>query len=69
MHRAHGVTLLDEAPVDRVRRDHGGFHVELGDGRRLPADVVLTAVGMRPPTRWLAASALGDESLPPVTAR
>jgi NADPH-dependent 2,4-dienoyl-CoA reductase/sulfur reductase-like enzyme len=60
MQRAHGVDLLEEAPVDRVRRDGDALLVELVDGRRLPADVVLTAVGMRPATRWLAASALGD---------
>jgi NADPH-dependent 2,4-dienoyl-CoA reductase/sulfur reductase-like enzyme len=60
MHRAHGVELLEEAPVDRVRRNGDALVVELVDGRRLPADVVLTAVGMRPATRWLAASALGD---------
>jgi len=60
MHRAHGVELLEEAPVDRVRRDGDALLVELVDGRRLPADLVLTAVGMRPATRWLAASALGD---------
>jgi 3-phenylpropionate/trans-cinnamate dioxygenase ferredoxin reductase component len=62
MHRAHGVELLEEAPVDRVRRTGDALVVELVDGRRLPADVVLTAVGMRPATRWLAASALGDDN-------
>jgi 3-phenylpropionate/trans-cinnamate dioxygenase ferredoxin reductase component len=60
MHRVHGVELLEEAPVDRVRRNGDALLVELVDGRRLPADVVLAAVGMRPATRWLAASALGD---------
>ena len=60
MHRAAGVELLEAAPVDRVHRDGDALSVELVDGRRLPADVVLTAVGMRPATRWLAASALGD---------
>jgi 3-phenylpropionate/trans-cinnamate dioxygenase ferredoxin reductase component len=32
------------------------------DGRRVPADVVLVAVGMRPATDWLAPSALGDNN-------
>ncbi len=58
MHRARGVTLLDRAPVDRVRRDGRAFRVDLVDGRRLPADLVVAAVGMRPATRWLATSAL-----------
>ena len=47
-----GVELLTGARVAAVRPDA----VELADGRRLPADVVLAAVGARPATAWLGRS-------------
>jgi NADPH-dependent 2,4-dienoyl-CoA reductase/sulfur reductase-like enzyme len=58
IHRARGVTLLTGTPVDRVRRAGPAFRVDLADGRHVPADVVVVAVGMRPATRWLDRSAL-----------
>jgi 3-phenylpropionate/trans-cinnamate dioxygenase ferredoxin reductase subunit len=58
MHRTRGVTLLTGIPVERVRRTGPGFLVDLADGRHVPADVVVVAVGMRPATRWLDRSAL-----------
>jgi 3-phenylpropionate/trans-cinnamate dioxygenase ferredoxin reductase component len=58
MHRARGVTLLTGTPVDRVRRAGPAFWVDLADGRHVPADVVVVAVGMRPATRWLDRSSL-----------
>jgi NAD(P)H-nitrite reductase large subunit len=58
MHRARGVTLLTGTPVDRVKRAGPAFHVDLADGRHVPADAVVVAVGMRPATRWLDRSAL-----------
>jgi NADPH-dependent 2,4-dienoyl-CoA reductase/sulfur reductase-like enzyme len=58
MHRARGVTLLTGTPVDRVRRTGPAFRVDLADGRHVPADVVVVAVGMRPATHWLDRSAL-----------
>jgi len=49
---AAGVELVTGARVAQVRGDS----VELADGRRLDADVVLAAVGARPSTGWLAGS-------------
>lgn len=46
----HGVELHTGVQVARVRPDG----VDLADGRDLPADVVLAAVGARPATAWLA---------------
>jgi NADPH-dependent 2,4-dienoyl-CoA reductase/sulfur reductase-like enzyme len=58
MHKDHGVSLITGSPVDSVRRDGAGFRVDMGDGRRLAADVVVVAVGMRPATGWLTTCAL-----------
>jgi NADPH-dependent 2,4-dienoyl-CoA reductase/sulfur reductase-like enzyme len=49
---AAGVPLLAGVPADDVRADG----VRLADGRELPADVVLVAVGARPATAWLRTS-------------
>lgn len=49
-----GVDLRLGTPVARVRDDG----VELADGGTVPADVVITGVGVRPETAWLAGSDL-----------
>lgn len=58
LHRARGVTFITGTPVDRVRRAGPAFRVDLADGRHVPADVVVVAVGMRPATGWLHRSDL-----------
>ncbi|MFG2288387.1 NAD(P)/FAD-dependent oxidoreductase [Streptomyces sp. NPDC048595] len=61
LHADHGVTLLTGTGVARL---HGGgtdgrvTAVELSDGRLLPAEVVVTGIGVRPNTDWLAGSGL-----------
>ena len=47
---AVGVRLLTGVAVERIEPDG----VTLADGRVLPSDVVLAAVGARPATQWLA---------------
>jgi len=49
MHRDEGVRVLLDARVERRR----GQALELDDGRRVPADAVLVAVGVEPATKWL----------------
>ncbi|KUL51414.1 pyridine nucleotide-disulfide oxidoreductase [Streptomyces sp. NRRL F-4489] len=71
LHADHGVTLLTGTRVralrtagDRATADDEATAadrvtaVELTDGRLLPADVVLTAIGVRPHTDWLDGSGL-----------
>ncbi len=69
LHRAAGVTVEPSAgarAVEGTRTDgtgrggtgRGGTAVVLGDGRRVPADVVVAATGGRPNTAWLAGSGL-----------
>jgi NADPH-dependent 2,4-dienoyl-CoA reductase/sulfur reductase-like enzyme len=58
LHRRHGVTLLTGIGVAQLYgadRVHG---VELTDGRKIEADVVVTAIGSVPATQWLADSGL-----------
>ncbi|MDT0454925.1 FAD-dependent oxidoreductase [Streptomyces sp. DSM 41527] len=61
LHADHGVTLLTHTGVARLHS--GGTEdrvtgVELGDGRLLPAEVVVTGIGVRPNTDWLVDSPL-----------
>ncbi|MBR8642134.1 FAD-dependent oxidoreductase [Streptomyces tuirus] len=63
VHREHGVRLHTDAKVATVLSADGEVTgVALADGRVLPADVVLVAIGSLPNTEWLADSglALGD---------
>jgi NADPH-dependent 2,4-dienoyl-CoA reductase/sulfur reductase-like enzyme len=59
LHRDHGTRLRCDTPVHRlVGADGHVTGVELADGTRLPADLVLLAVGSTPATGWLTGSGL-----------
>ncbi|MFG3116202.1 NAD(P)/FAD-dependent oxidoreductase [Streptomyces sp. NPDC048197] len=61
LHADHGVTLLTGTGVAGLHgagTDPRVTSVELSDGRRLPADVVVVGIGVRPHTDWLASSTL-----------
>ena len=60
LHTDHGVTLLTGTGVASLRADTRGdvAWVELTDGRWLPADIVVTGVGVRPRTEWLEGSGI-----------
>ncbi|MDN3295353.1 FAD-dependent oxidoreductase [Streptomyces ficellus] len=62
LHPRGGTRLITGAPVARLHGTPAVTAVELGDGRRLPADVVVVGIGAVPNTGWLAGStlALGD---------
>lgn len=58
VHLEHGVALLGGVAVASVE---GGGRVEqvtLTDGRRVPTDVLLVAIGAQPDTAWLVGSGL-----------
>ncbi len=58
LHAAHGVHLRTGVGVARLV-GHGRVEaVELTDGTRLPADVVLVGIGVDPEVAWLAGSGL-----------
>lgn len=48
LHRAHGVTILEETGLDRLTGDSRVTGALLKDGRRLPADFVIVGVGITP---------------------
>ncbi|MFF5287869.1 NAD(P)/FAD-dependent oxidoreductase [Paractinoplanes globisporus] len=58
LHGDHGVRLLTGVAVTRLIGAARAEAVELTDGTRLPADVVLVAIGARPNVEWLAGSGL-----------
>lgn len=67
LHRNHGVRLITGTGVAALLSTEGATPpqdagrvrgVALADGRELPADVVLVAVGSRPNVEWLADSGL-----------
>ncbi|MGQ4600631.1 FAD-dependent oxidoreductase [Nocardia sp. R6R-6] len=57
-HEEHGVRFFLERGVDRIVGDERVRAVELDDGTRLPADVVLVAIGSIANTEWLEGSGL-----------
>ncbi len=48
LHRAHGVTILEETGLDRLVGDSRVTAARLKDGRDLPADFVIVGVGITP---------------------
>lgn len=72
MHRGHGVRLHMRRQVTGLTGENGRVTaVTLDDGTRLPADVVVVAIGSVPATDWLAGSGLplGDGVLCDSTCR
>ncbi|SER32264.1 Reductase C-terminal [Lentzea xinjiangensis] len=51
LHSDHGSTLITGVNVDSINVDGG---INLADGRRVDADVVVAGIGVRPATDWLA---------------
>lgn len=58
LHGDHGVRLLTGTAVAGLTGSSRVEAVELADGTRLPADVVLVGIGAQPNVEWLAGSGL-----------
>jgi 3-phenylpropionate/trans-cinnamate dioxygenase ferredoxin reductase component len=58
LHADHGTRLITGTGVARLVGTGRVEAVELADGRRLPADVVLVGIGALPNVEWLAGSGL-----------
>ena len=63
-HRARGATIHVATQVTAVHGARTARELELDDGTRVPADVVLVAIGAAPDTRWLAPAGLPAGGLP-----
>jgi NADPH-dependent 2,4-dienoyl-CoA reductase/sulfur reductase-like enzyme len=57
LHRSRGATVHVAAPIAAVRGARNVKELQLEDGTRLPADVVLAAIGVAPDTSWFAGAA------------
>ncbi|MBK4215994.1 FAD-dependent oxidoreductase [Paracoccus caeni] len=58
LHRAHGVTILEGTGIARITGDACADGVELADGRHLPADLIVTGIGIEPETALAQAAGL-----------
>lgn len=58
LHESHGVRVRCGAVVSMIVREANSTTVELSDGGRLTADVVVVGIGARPSVQWLAGSGL-----------
>jgi 3-phenylpropionate/trans-cinnamate dioxygenase ferredoxin reductase subunit len=58
IHRDHGVDLRCNASVARLLGEGRVEGLELADGTRIPADVVVVGIGSVPNTAWLESSGL-----------
>jgi NADPH-dependent 2,4-dienoyl-CoA reductase/sulfur reductase-like enzyme len=58
LHADHGTRLLTGTGVARLDGDDRVTAVQLLDGRRLPADVVVVGIGAQPNVEWLEGSGL-----------
>ena len=58
LHQEAGVELHFGAAAVGVEEDDGGRVLVLNDGRRVPADVIVVGVGVRPAVNWLEGAEL-----------
>lgn len=62
LHVAHGVRILEASPVARLEGSARVAAVVLENGTRLPADIVITGIGVRPETELAEAAGLAIEN-------
>ncbi|WP_199260097.1 NAD(P)/FAD-dependent oxidoreductase [Paracoccus binzhouensis] len=62
LHRAHGVEILEGTGIARITGETVADGVELADGRRLPADLVICGIGIAPETALAEAAGLAIDN-------
>ncbi|MEF9603153.1 FAD-dependent oxidoreductase, partial [Paracoccus sp. PXZ] len=62
LHRAHGVEIVEGTGIARITGDVAADGVELADGRRLPADLVICGIGIAPETALAEAAGLAIDN-------
>ncbi len=79
LHRAHGVEILEDTGISHITGTDRATGVALNDGRELPADLIVTGIGVLPETalaqtagltldNGIATDALGRTSDPDIWA-
>ena len=62
LHRAHGVEIVEGTGIARITGWDAADGVELTDGRRLPADLVICGIGIAPETALAEAAGLAIDN-------
>ncbi|SFX58755.1 3-phenylpropionate/trans-cinnamate dioxygenase ferredoxin reductase subunit [Paracoccus pantotrophus] len=62
LHRAHGVEIVEGTGIARITGSDAADGVELTDGRRLPADLVICGIGIAPETALAEAAGLAIDN-------
>ncbi|QFG38114.1 3-phenylpropionate/trans-cinnamate dioxygenase ferredoxin reductase subunit [Paracoccus pantotrophus] len=62
LHRAHGVEIVEGTGIARITGDTAADGVELADGRRLSADLVICGIGIAPETALAEAAGLAIDN-------
>ena len=68
LHEAHGVLFVDNAKAAQIEGNGRVSGLLLHDGRRLPADLIVVGVGVRPATRFVRGVEPGEDGGLPVDA-
>ena len=58
LHHAHDVKILEDIAIERILGEPRAAGVSLADGRELPADIVVTGIGVAPETALAEAAGL-----------
>jgi len=58
LHHAHDVKILEDIAIERILGEPRATGVSLADGRELPADIVVTGIGVAPETALAEAAGL-----------
>lgn len=62
LHQSHGVTLLENTGISRITGDSYANGVTLADSRHLPADLIITGIGVTPDTALAESAGLTLEN-------
>lgn len=62
LHRSHGVEVIEGVGIARITGTDAADGVELADGRRLPADLVICGIGVTPETALAEAAGLAIDN-------
>ncbi|MBU3031547.1 NAD(P)/FAD-dependent oxidoreductase [Paracoccus marinaquae] len=62
LHRDHGVTILEAVSIERIIGDDHATGIRLADGTELPADLIVTGIGVSPDSALAEAAGLAIDN-------